>query len=82
MTTTPPLFPDGPTLPANPSGEGIARTVLPKASAHVLMPNRSQLELRASDLESLVPPGHRARIVWGYVEPKDLSGLYAGIKAM
>jgi transposase len=46
------------------------------------MPNRNQLELRASDLESLVPPGHRARLVWGYVERQDLSGLYAGIKAV
>ena len=76
------MFPDGATLPANPSGEGRAKTVLPKASARVLMPNRNQLELRASDLESLVPPGHRARIVWGYVERQDLSGLYAGIKAV
>ncbi|HMW57318.1 MAG TPA: transposase, partial [Accumulibacter sp.] len=82
MTTSPPMFPDGATLPANPSGEGRAKTVLPKASARVLMPNRNQLELRASDLESLVPPGHRARIVWGYVERQDLSGLYAGIKAV
>ena len=82
MTTTPPMFPDGATLSANPSGEGPARTVLPKASARVLMPNRNQLELRASDLESLVPPGHRARIVWGYVERQDLSGLYGGIKAV
>ena len=68
------MFPDGATLPANPSGEGRAKTVLPKASARVLMPNRNQLKLRASDLESLVPPGHRARIVWGYVERQDLSG--------
>jgi len=30
--------------------------------ARVLMPNRTQLELRASDLESLLPEGHRARL--------------------
>jgi hypothetical protein len=50
--------------------------------ARVLMPNRSQLELRASDLESLLPEGHRARIVWAYVEQADLSQIYAGIKAV
>ena len=82
MTTTPPLFPDELTLPANPNGEGAARSALPEPPARVLMPNRSQLELRASDLESLVPPGHRARLVWGYVERQNLGGLYAGIKAV
>ena len=46
------------------------------------MPNRSQLELRPSDLECLLPEGHRARIVWGYVERQDMTGLYAGIKAV
>ncbi len=51
MTKTPPLFPDEPTLPANPSDEDPARTVRPKAAARVLMPNRNQLELRARDLE-------------------------------
>ena len=50
--------------------------------ARVLMPNRAQLELRASDLESLLPEGHRARIVWAYVEQADLSAIYAGIKAV
>lgn len=50
--------------------------------ARVLMPNRLQVELRASDLESLLPEGHRARIVWAYVEQADLSRVYAGIKAV
>ena len=54
----------------------------PKAPARVLMPNRRQLELRPSDLESLLPEGHRARIVWGYVERQDLSAMYEGIKAV
>lgn len=57
-----------------------------KARAHgvarVLQPNRAQLELRPCDLESLLPEGHRARIVWAYVEQSDLSPLYAGIKAV
>ncbi len=48
----------------------------------VLVPNRAQIELRPSDLESLLPEGHRARIVWGFVQGQDLQALYAGIKAV
>jgi transposase len=40
------------------------------------------VEWRASDLESLLPEGHRARMVWAYVEQADLSRIYAGIKAV
>jgi len=49
--------------------------------ARVLMPNRRQMEFRPSDLESLLAEGHRARIVWGYVERQDLSALYESIKS-
>ena len=52
-----------------------------KAPARVVMPNRRQMEFRASDLESLLPEAHRARVVWGFVERCDLSALYAGIKS-
>jgi transposase len=52
------------------------------AVARVLMPNRTQIELRAVDLESLLPEGHRARVVWAYVQQADLSRIYAGIKAV
>ena len=47
----------------------------------VLEPNRAQVELRASDLESLLGEDHRARLVWGYVERQNLSGLFDAIKA-
>jgi len=50
--------------------------------ARVLRPNRAQVELRPCDLESLLPEGHRARIVWAYVEQADLSRMYAGIRAV
>jgi transposase len=30
----------------------------------------------------VLPEGHRARVVWAYVEQADLSALYAGIKAV
>ena len=44
----------------------------PKGVARVLLPNRWQIELRPSDLESLLSESHRARIVWGYVERQKL----------
>lgn len=52
-----------------------------RTAARVLLPNRKQMEFRASDLESLLPEGHRARLVWGFVERCDLSALYEGIKS-
>jgi transposase len=45
-------------------------------------PNRLQVELRASDLESLLPEDHRARLVWGYVVRRDLSKLIEAVKAV
>lgn len=52
-----------------------------QGTPRVLRPNRAQVELRASDLESLLAQDHRARLVWGYVERQDLSGLFDAIKA-
>jgi transposase len=43
--------------------------------------DRAQIELRALDLDSLVPQDHRARLVWGYVVRQDLSRLIDEIKA-
>jgi transposase len=58
-----------------------ARTVtVGSARARVILPNRDQIELRPMDLESLLPEGHRARLVWAWVERQDLSGMYAAIK--
>src|SRR5574337_193391 len=50
-------------------GAGLMTVVQPAANAGV------------SDLESLLPEGHRARLVWAYVERQDLSRFYAGIRA-
>jgi transposase len=52
-----------------------------QGSPRLLQPNRRQVELRASDLESLLPEDHRARLVWGYVVHQDLSKLFEAIKA-
>lgn len=43
--------------------------------------NRDQIELHPCDLESLLPPGHAARLVWRFVEGLDLSAFYAAIRA-
>ena len=50
--------------------------------ARVLWPNRHQLELRPSDLDALLVPEHRARLVWAWVERMDLTGMYAAIRAV
>ena len=50
------------------------------STARVIMPNRTQIELRPMDLESLLPEGHRARLVWAWVERQDLGAMYAAIK--
>ena len=66
-----PIAPEGP--PLRPLCRSLKR---------VLMPNRSQLELRASELDALLPEGHRARLVWAYVTQANLDAMYAGIKAV
>ena len=48
----------------------------------VLSPNRAQLELRATDLEGLLPADHRARAVWDFVTGLDLSAFYAEIRSV
>lgn len=43
--------------------------------------NRQQIELQPCDLETLLPPGHAARLVWRFVEGLDLGAFYAAIRA-
>lgn len=52
-----------------------------RGSARVVGAERRQVELRAVDLESLLPEGHRARSVWAVVEGLDLSEFYGAIAA-
>lgn len=56
----------------------------PKAKGvpRLVTPNRSQIELRAVDLESLLPMDHSARAVWDFVESLDLSPLYAEVQSV
>ncbi|BAO83832.1 transposase and inactivated derivatives [Serpentinimonas maccroryi] len=76
------LFEDMPQPPAEQTRHAQAKAALkPEGAPRLLQPNRSQIELRASDLESLLPPDHRARLVWGYVQRQNLSQLLQEIKA-
>lgn len=48
----------------------------------VQMPDRTRPELRPANIDLLVGPEHRVRLVWAYVEQLDLRGWYAQIKAV
>ena len=77
----PSLFPDLPELTQLPIKNPKAHRHDLKAPARVLTPNRLQVELHPSNLESLLPEGHQARLVWSYVEQQNLKGIYDTIKA-
>ena len=44
-------------------------------------PKRDQIELRATDLDSLIGQDDPVRMIWAYVEPLDLSELEGRVKA-
>jgi transposase len=50
--------------------------------ARILRASREQLQMQTMDLESLIPAGHRARMVWSFVESLDLGPLYGEFKAV
>lgn len=47
----------------------------------LLRPERRQLRWDVVDLDSQLPPDHRARIVWAFVDAADLNAFYEPIKA-
>jgi transposase len=47
----------------------------------LLRPDRSQLRWEMVDLDSQLPPDHRARLVWAFVQTLDLGAFLARIKA-
>jgi hypothetical protein len=68
---------------ATPFGERMARGgEVMQQRPRVLRPNRAQIELRATDLEGLLPEDHRARAVWEFVEGLELSVLYERIESV
>lgn len=50
-------------------------------SPRLVSADRSQIEFRPVDLESLLPRSHRARAVWAMVEKLDLSRFYEPIRS-
>ena len=50
--------------------------------ARVRRPDRVQMRWESVNLDRLLPPEHRARGVWAFVEGLDLSPLYSKIKAV
>lgn len=58
------------------------RALSPKAAPRVQRPERRQVELRAVDLEGLLPPDHPVRAVWAFASALDLSPLYDRIRAL
>jgi len=77
------LFGELPVPSANEVQQSEAKALAERRAgpARIQQPNRSQVELRALDLDSLLPHDHRARLVWGYVVRQDLSSLIDEIKA-
>ena len=65
-------------LPQTEPAEPTAET---RGAPRVQRPNRAQVELRAVDLEGLLPADHRARLVWAFVEGLDIEPLYERIRA-
>jgi len=49
--------------------------------ARLIRANRDQVRLEAVDLETLVPPDHRVRAVWAFVEALDMTALHERIKS-
>lgn len=49
--------------------------------ARVRGADRAQVEYRVAALEDLLPPTHRARAVWAFVERLELAPLYQSIRA-
>lgn len=65
-----------------PPVEALAEAERPQGRPRLKRANRLQIELRPSDLESLLPEDHPARWVWDMVDQLDLSPLYEGIRAV
>ncbi len=52
------------------------------AAPRVKSPDRSQIDPDPKRIDELIPPDHKARIIWALVEGLDLTPLYCRIKAI
>jgi hypothetical protein len=66
-------------LPAVPTGGPAPAS---RGRPRLQRPDRDQVRLRAASLDELLPPDHRARLVWAFTERLDLSSLHARIRAV
>lgn len=66
-------------LPAEPNTRSVEA---PRGRPRMQRPDRDQVELRPTHLDALLPPDHRARLVWDFVMGLDLSALHARIRAV
>jgi len=64
------------------SAEGAPASTKPEGIPRLVRPNRSQMELRPVDLESLLPMDHSARAVWDFVESLDVGVLESRIQSV
>jgi transposase len=51
------------------------------SEARVIRPDRAQTRWDFIDLEAMLPPDHRARVVWSFIESLELTELYDAIKS-
>jgi transposase len=59
-----------------------ASTEVAAAVPRMKSPDRSQVDPNPKIIDELIPPGHKARLVWELVRELDLTPLYAQIKAV
>ncbi len=53
-----------------------------EAAPRMKSPDRTRVDPNPKKIDDLIPPGHKARVVWELTQQLDLSPLYAGIKAV
>ena len=74
------LLPNLPEVPPPPDTKA-SDPKPPDTEPRYAVPNRAQVELYPCDLETLLPPGHAARLVWRFVEGLELQTFYNAIRA-
>jgi len=67
-------------LPAEPNTRSVPETT--RGRPRLQRPDRDQVELRPTHLDALLPPDHRARLVWDFVTALDLGPLHDRIRAV
>ena len=53
-----------------------------EAVPRMILPDRSRVDPNPKKIDDLIPPDHKARLIWQLVEELDVTPLYADIKAV